>query len=40
MMSDFQVGKQVGQAASDFTMQAYVLKYLILVGRSKMPKKI
>ena len=33
MMSDFQVGKQVGQAASDFTMQAYVVKYLIRVGR-------
>ena len=26
------LGRQVGQAASDFTKQAYVLKYLIRVG--------
>ena len=31
--SDFQVGRQVGQAESDFTKQAYVVKYLIRVGR-------
>ena len=30
---------QVGQAASDFTIQAYVVKYLIRVGRSKIPKE-
>ena len=39
MASDFQVGKQVGHAASDFTKQAYVVKYLIYIGRSKMTKK-
>ena len=33
------LGRQVGQAASDFTKQAYVVKYLIRVGRSKMTKK-
>ena len=33
MTSDFYVGKKVGQAASDFTKQAYVVKYLIRVGR-------
>ena len=33
MTSDFQVGTQVGQAASDFTKYAYVVKYLIRVGR-------
>ena len=27
MTSDFQVGSQVGQAASDFTKQGYVVKY-------------
>ena len=27
------LGRQVGQAASDFTTQAYVVKYLIRVGR-------
>ena len=37
MTSDF-----LGQATSDFTKQAYVLKYLIMVGRQvdkKNPKK-
>ena len=33
MTSDFWVGRQVGQAASDFTKQAYVVKYLIRVNR-------
>ena len=33
------LGDQVGQAESDFTKQAYVAKYLIRVGRSKIPKK-
>ena len=33
MTSDLQVGRQVGQAPSDFTKQAYVVKYLIKVGR-------
>ena len=28
MMSDFQVGKYLGKAKSDFTKQAYVVKYL------------
>ena len=32
MTSDFWVGTQVGQATSDFTKQAYVVKYLIRVG--------
>ena len=33
MTSDFQVGRyQVGRAPSDFTKQAYVVKYLIRVG--------
>ena len=27
MTSDFQVGTQVGQAASDFSKQAYVVKH-------------
>ena len=27
------LGRQVGQTASDFTKQAYVVKYLIRVGR-------
>ena len=27
------LGRQVGQAASDFTKYAYVVKYLIRVGR-------
>ena len=27
------LGRQVGLAASDFTKQAYVVKYLIRVGR-------
>ena len=27
------LGRQVGQAASDFTIQAYVVKYLIRVGQ-------
>ena len=44
MTLDFQVGRQVGQAASDFTTQTYVVKYLIRVGKQvskwvKMPKK-
>ena len=39
MTLDFQVGKSVGQAESGFTKQAYVVKYLIRVGRSKMPPK-
>ena len=34
MTSDF----RVGQAASDFTKQAYVVNHLIRVGRSKMAK--
>ena len=34
MTSDFQVGiRQVGQAPSDFTKLAYVVKYLIREGR-------
>ena len=33
MTSDFQVGRYLGQAASGFTKQAYVVKYLIRVGR-------
>ena len=33
------LGGQLGQAASDFTKQAYVVKYLIRVGRSKIPLK-
>ena len=32
MTSDFS-GRQVGQAASDFTKYAYVIKHLIWVGR-------
>ena len=35
MTSDFQVGK-VGQAASDFTKQTYVVKYLIRVGKAEL----
>jgi hypothetical protein len=33
MTSDFYVGRLIGQAASDFTKYAYVIKYLIRVGR-------
>ena len=33
------LGKQVGQAASDFTKQAYVVKHLMRVGQ-KCPKNI
>ena len=33
MKSDFEVSRQVGQALSDFTKRAYVVKYLIWVGR-------
>ena len=33
MTSDFQLGKQVGHAASDFIKQTYVVKYLIRVGK-------
>ena len=44
MTSDvFWVGKQVGQAAYDFTKQAHVVKYLIRVGTQvdqKYPKNI
>ena len=32
MTSDFQVGRYLGQAASGFTKQAFVVKYLIRVG--------
>ena len=43
MMPDFQAGTQVGQALSEFTKYAYVVKYLIKVcryfSRSKVPKK-
>ena len=39
MMSGF-LGRYVGQAESDLTKYAYVLvKYLIRVGRSKIPPK-
>ena len=34
-----QILRYLGQAASDFTKEAYVVKYLIRVGRSKIPKK-
>ena len=34
-----QIFRQVGQASSDFTKQAYVVKYLIRVGRSKISPK-
>ena len=33
MTSKFQIGRQVGQVASDFTKVAFVVKYLIRVGR-------
>ena len=33
MTSDFWVDTQVGHGASDCTKQAYVVKYLIRVGR-------
>ena len=42
MTSDFQVGRWVDQAASDFTKWAYVVKYLIRVGTQvgqKYPKR-
>ena len=39
MTSDFQVGK-VGQAGSDFTKQAYVVKYLIRQVGQKCPENI
>ena len=35
MTSDFQVVRQVGQAASDFSKQAYAVKYQIRIGRQQ-----